>query len=296
MEGGSSIDAVEEGCTQCEMDGAGSVGFGGSPDEHGETTLDAMIMDGATMKVGSVAGLRRIKRAISVARHVLDFTRHTLIAGDLATTFAKQMGFTEESLSTNKSEQIHLEWRSKNCQPNFWINVVPDPRHSCGPYDPAAVKGKEDYRFEGHDTIAMIAIDKNGHVATGTSTNGLTHKIAGRVGDTPIAGSGSYADNTVGACGATGDGDIMMRFVPCFYVVEQMRNGVSPTVASQNAIKRIVKYYPEFRGSVIAANLQGDIGAACYGWVFPLTYIDNDTKTITVIEIQPLNLNNTKNS
>jgi len=106
--GGSALDAVEKGCGQCEIDRCdGSVGYGGSPDESGETTLDAMIMDGENMKVGSVGSLRRIKSAISVARFVMDHTRHTLLVGDLATSFAKQMGFKEESLTTNDSTKIY---------------------------------------------------------------------------------------------------------------------------------------------------------------------------------------------
>uniref|UniRef100_A0ABM5GIP1 N(4)-(Beta-N-acetylglucosaminyl)-L-asparaginase n=1 Tax=Pogona vitticeps TaxID=103695 RepID=A0ABM5GIP1_9SAUR len=92
--GGSELDAVEKGCGQCEIEQCdGSVGYGGSPDEHGETTLDAMIMDGNTMKVGAVADLRRIKNAIGVARKVIEHTRHTLLVGETASFFCRKHGF-----------------------------------------------------------------------------------------------------------------------------------------------------------------------------------------------------------
>ena len=100
----SALDAVEAGGARCEARQCdGTVGFGGSPDEQCETTLDAMIMDGRTMKSGSVAGLRRIKDAISVARMVLEHTTHTMLSGDLATNFAMEMGFSPENLTTPNS-------------------------------------------------------------------------------------------------------------------------------------------------------------------------------------------------
>ncbi|XP_067885430.1 N(4)-(Beta-N-acetylglucosaminyl)-L-asparaginase-like isoform X2 [Heterodontus francisci] len=220
--GGSALDAVEKGCTQCEIDQCrGTVGYGGNPDEHGETTLDAMIMNGNTIEVGGVGQLRRIKSAISVARAVMEHSSHSLLVGESASIFAQNMGFLSEDLTTNKSLSMHSEWLSKNCQPNFWKNVLPNAETSCGPYK--RMKGlqskkhrmsAEMFNVHNHDTIGMVVIDKSGSVAAGTSTNGLTHKIPGRVGDSPIAGAGAYADSTAGAAAATGVGDIMMRFLP----------------------------------------------------------------------------------
>ncbi|XP_074085019.1 N(4)-(beta-N-acetylglucosaminyl)-L-asparaginase [Macrotis lagotis] len=267
--GGSVLDAIEKGCAWCERNQCdGSVGFGGSPDEFGETTLDAMIMDGNTMTVGAVADLRRIKNAIGVARKVMEHTKHTLLVGESATQFAENMGFSNEDLSTNASCFLFLEWLSHKCQPNFWKNVKPDASKFCGPYKPSRVLKQhlhtsEKINIHSHDTIGMIAIDKTGHIAAGTSTNGAKFKIPGRVGDSPIAGAGSYADSTAGGAAATGDGDIMMRFLPSYQAVEYMRKGVDPTVACQKVISRIQKYYPEFFGAVICANTTGNYGAAC---------------------------------
>ncbi|XP_072371906.1 N(4)-(Beta-N-acetylglucosaminyl)-L-asparaginase-like [Scyliorhinus torazame] len=269
--GGSAVDAVEKGCSQCEVDQCdGTVGYGGSPDEHGETTLDAMIMNGNTIELGAVGDLRRIKSAISVARAVMEHSSHSLLVGQSASMFAQNMGFLSEDLMTNKSLSMHAEWLSKNCQPNFWKNVIPNARKSCGPYKRMKGPWSKKHRMpvkvanvHNHDTIGMIVIDKSSTVVAGTTTNGASHKIPGRVGDSPIAGAGAYADSTVGAAAATGMGDIMMRFLPSYQAVEYMRMGIEPTAACQNAIKRIQKYYPKLFGAMICANRTGGYGAAC---------------------------------
>ncbi|XP_037049375.1 N(4)-(Beta-N-acetylglucosaminyl)-L-asparaginase-like [Bradysia coprophila] len=266
----SAIDAVEEGCSVCEVEQCdGSVGYGGSPSEEGETTLDGMIMDGKTMNVGAVAGLRYIKEAISVARHVLDYTKHTLLVGDQATEFAVKMGFQHQSLSTPNNEQIINDWKARNCQPNYWRNMLPSPETACGPYEKVS-SSIQDIRVlsppvdeHNHDTIGMIAIDGNGNVAAGTSTNGLTYKIPGRVGDSPIPGSGAYADNSVGGAVATGDGDVMMRFSASFLGVEFLRNGYTPQQAADMVIARIGKYYPENSAAIVVVDVDGNYGSAC---------------------------------
>ncbi|XP_025960999.1 N(4)-(beta-N-acetylglucosaminyl)-L-asparaginase isoform X2 [Dromaius novaehollandiae] len=270
--GGSELDAVEKGCGQCEIDQCdGSVGYGGSPDESGETTLDAMIMDGNTMEVGAVADLRHVKNAIGVARKVIEHTKHTLLVGESASLFAVRMGFPYEDLTTSESLSVYAKWLNQSCQPNYWKNVVPDSSKSCGPYKKAEkVICEEDWTIyqrrinvHNHDTIGMIVIGESGTIASGTSTNGGVHKIPGRVGDSPIAGAGAYADSTAGGAAATGDGDIMMRFLPSYQAVEYMRMGTDPTVACQKVISRIQKYAPKFFGAVICANATGSYGAAC---------------------------------
>ncbi|XP_036750083.1 N(4)-(beta-N-acetylglucosaminyl)-L-asparaginase isoform X2 [Manis pentadactyla] len=258
--GGSPLDAVERGCAECERQQCdGTVGFGGSPDELGETTLDAMIMDGTTMNVGAVGDLRRIKNAIGVARKVLEHTTHTLLAGESATMFAESMGFINEDLSTDISRALHANWLTQNCQPNYWRNVIPDPSKHCGPYKPPSIlkqdgsTNKETGNKYGHDTIGMVVIHKMGHTAAGTSTNG----------DSPIPGAGAYADDAAGAAAATGDGDILMRFLPSYQAVEYMRGGEDPTIACQKVISRIKKHFPSFFGAVVCANVTGSYGAAC---------------------------------
>ncbi|KAF4094108.1 hypothetical protein AMELA_G00009250 [Ameiurus melas] len=266
--GSSPLDAVQRGCSACEEEQCdGSVGFGGHPDESGETTLDALIMNGDTMEVGSVGDLRRVKNAVGVARAVMDHTRHTLLVGESASVFAQDMGFKSESLSSNESKKTFSQWLSINCQPNYRKNMVPDPSVSCGPYKPQAeVKPRQKRGLinpRSHDTIGMIVIGQSGQVVAATSTNGAIHKVPGRVGDSPIAGAGAYADSSVGGAAATGDGDLMMRFLPSFLAVELMRSGAEPTAACKTAINRIKKYYPNVFAAVICANNTGGFGAAC---------------------------------
>lgn len=190
---GNSLDAVESGITQCENDRPdGSVGPGNHPDENGEVTQDAMIMDGPSHDVGAVVCLRNISNPIQVARKVLDNTKHSLLAGELATQFAVQMGFKRESLVSNDSINSFNEWKNNNCQPNFWKQsnhkLSPDPSSSCGPYhEDGRASGHKSVASndiksdcsDNHDTIGMIAIDKRGDIVVGTSTNGATHKIPG---------------------------------------------------------------------------------------------------------------------
>ncbi|KAI1100325.1 asparaginase-domain-containing protein [Jackrogersella minutella] len=296
----SALDAVELGCSTCEANQCdGSVGYGGSPDENCETTLDAMIMDGATMKSGAVAALRRVKEAISVARAVLEHTTHTLLAGDFATDFAVQNGFTAQNLTTEASAASCEQWRATNCQPNYRINVTPDPASACGPYQPLALNSSDQAAYaeslqsrgkpEGYDTISMIAISAQGAMAAGTSTNGAGRKIPGRVGDGPITGSGSYADGEVGGCGATGDGDIMMRFLPCYQAVENLRRGMSPGQAAEDAVRRMVRKYPEVQSGIVVVNNKGEHGGAGSGWTFTYAYRGGAMNGTAVVSVPPVN-------
>ncbi|CAH0389428.1 unnamed protein product [Bemisia tabaci] len=280
---GTALHSVEMGIAQCEIEQCRhTVGYGGSPDEHGETTLDALLMDGSSMNVGAVGALRQVKSAVSVARFVLNYTSHSMLVGSQATDFALAMGFRAENLSTDYSLEIHRRWKENKCQPNYWQNVSPDPKNNCGPYhsiryslprvkgSAASVNEIEMIDDENHDTIGMISVDHKGNVAAGTSTNGLTNKIPGRVGDSPIPGAGAFAESGIGAAVATGNGDIMMRFAPTAIAVELLRMGYSAQIAAQTVISRISKYYPEFQGAVVVATPYGDVAAACSGWnTFP---------------------------
>ncbi|KAI3394000.1 hypothetical protein diail_3316 [Diaporthe ilicicola] len=312
----SALDAVQVGCATCERNQCdGSVGYGGSPDENCETTLDAMIQDGTTMKSGAVAGLRRVRDAIAVARLVLDYTEHTLLAGDLATEFAVGFGgFAEENLTTADSAARCGEWRAAGCQPNYRAGaLVPDAATACGPYVPAAaaapseaakpavatreveLKTRKLGAYEtsagrSHDTISMVAIHVDGTMAAGTSTNGASHKVPGRVGDGPITGSGSYVDGEVGGCGATGDGDIMMRFLPCYQAVESMRRGMTPQEAADDAVLRMIKKYPAASTGLVVVNNQGEHAGAASGWTFTYAYRGGTMNGTEVVTVSPLSV------
>ncbi|KAG0460732.1 hypothetical protein HPP92_021029 [Vanilla planifolia] len=316
--GSSAVDAVVEGCSTCEeLRCDGTVGPGGSPDENGETTIDALVMNGTTMEVGAVASMRYVKDGIKAAKLVMDHTKHSLIVGEKASIFAVSMGLPgPTNLSSPESIEKWIRWKAKLCQPNFRKNVI--PINSCGPYHLGNVASISDgnscasspainciqnwsegnsfeamlsnsvpFNYHNHDTISMAVIDKAGKIAVGTSTNGATFKVPGRVGDGPIMGSSAYADDEVGACGASGDGDIMMRFLPCYQVVESMRQGMEPKHAAAEAISRIARKYPGFVGAVFALDKNGLHAGAAHGWTFQYSVRTPNMKDVQIFTVMP---------
>lgn len=237
--GGSALDAVEKGCNAEEEDLANnSVGYGGRPDRDGHVTLDACIMD-AKGNYGSVVFMQNIVQAISVARKVMEETPHVLLAGKGAEEFAVSQGFKRMNLLTDSSKKDWEEWKIKS------------------EYKPII-------NIENHDTIGMLAMDKDGNLSGGCTTSGLAYKMHGRVGDSPIIGSGLFVDNEVGAATATGLGEEVLKTVGSFLIVELMRQGRSPQQACEEAVNRIMKKQPnrqDFQVGYIAVNKKGEIGA-----------------------------------
>lgn len=289
-QGGTRLDAVERGCAKCETEQCdGSVGFGSVPDSTGEVTLDALIMDGPTHDAGAVACLRGVREAVSVARSVMTHTAHTMLVGEKASDFARMMGFEQwrGRSETTASLSAYLNWQNNDCQPNYF-RALDGGNTSCPPYpSPTADRayqlpiqqpraqfglGKQDRDRNDHDTIGMIALDADGEIALATSTNGANHKVAGRVGDTPVIGSGGYLENEVGAAVGTGDGDILMRFSPAARAVWAMGAGISPTEACEAALRPIGAAFPDFCGALVCANKAGDVGAAVWGCGFSYSW------------------------
>lgn len=236
--GGSVLDAVEQGCRVEEANEQGqSVGIGGLPDRDGNVTLDACIMN-SEGDYGAVVYLQNIKHPISVARKVMEETPHVIMAGSGAEKFALSQGFERENLLTEASEKAWKAWLIE-AQYKPIINI------------------------ENHDTIGMLAVDSAGNIAGGCTTSGLAYKMAGRVGDSPIIGSGLFIDNEVGGATATGLGEEVLKTVGSFLIVELMRQGRSPQEACEEAIGRIVsknKNYKDFQVGYIAVNKKGEIG------------------------------------
>ncbi len=239
QKGHSALDAVEKGCNVEEEDPANnSVGYGGRPDRDGHVTLDACLMDDKG-NYGSVVFMENIVHAISVARKVMEETPHVLLAGKGAEEFAVSQGFKRMNLLTDSSKKAWEEWKIES------------------KYQPII-------NIENHDTIGMLAMDKNGNLSGGCTTSGLAYKMHGRVGDSPIIGSGLFVDNEVGAATATGVGEEVLKTVGSFLIVELMRQGKSPQQACEEAIKRIMKKQPDrrdFQVGYIAVNKKGEIGA-----------------------------------
>jgi isoaspartyl peptidase/L-asparaginase-like protein (Ntn-hydrolase superfamily) len=238
MHGGKALDAVEKGVNVAEVDPEiHTVGYGSYPDRDGFITLDACIMD-EHGNCGSVTFLQNMKKPVSVARAVMEKTKHVMLSGEGALQFALANGFEMEDLHTEFSRRSWEEWVKNN-------NYLPVNKHN-------------------HDTISMLAIDGKGDLSGACSTSGTAFKYHGRVGDSPIIGAGLYVDNEIGAAGGTGVGEVVMKTLGTYSIVENMRHGYSPQEACEEAVKRALKKVPDARSNpiyFIAVNKEGDYGA-----------------------------------
>ncbi len=236
--GQSALDAIEQGCMVEEANAEGqSVGLGGLPDRDGNVTLDACIMN-KEGNYGAVVYMQNIVHPISVARKVMEDTPHVIMAGKGAEQFAVSKGFKRVNLLTEASKKAWEQWKIKS------------------EYKPII-------NIENHDTIGMLAIDINGDISGGCTTSGLAFKMAGRVGDSPIIGSGLFIDNEIGGATATGLGEEVLKTVGSFLIVELMRQGRTPQQACEEAILRIVTKNPNYKNfqvGYIALNKKGETG------------------------------------
>ena len=238
-QGSSALDAVIAGCAIEEANALGqSVGIGGLPDRDGRVTLDACVMN-EKGDYGAVLCMQNIKHPIAVAKKVMEDTPHVILAGVGAEEFAVSQGFKRENLLTEQSKKDWEIWKKTS-------------------------KYKPIINIENHDTIGMLAIDKNGTISGGCTTSGLAYKMAGRVGDSAIVGSGLFVDNEIGAATATGLGEEVLKTVGSYLIVELMRQGKSPQEACELAILRIIEKTPnfeDFQVGYIAVNKKGETGA-----------------------------------
>ena len=271
--GGNLLESVEKGINTAEDDPkVMSVGYGGLPNEEGVVELDAAIMDGTRHRAGSVCALHSIKNPISVARLVLERTRHTTLAGEGAFRFALKMGFQPQQLLTPESLQEWLRWKSNPHRETFWLTAL-RPEASDAARSHIGTSGR--LTAEVHDTIGMVATDGKGHVVSGCSTSGTAWKIPGRVGDSPLVGCGVYADDNVGAASATGDGDLMTNYCTSLSIVHYMARGAAPQDACVDLLQHMVKTDPKNKEGpvcVIAINTRGEVGAASMQSQFRLQY------------------------
>lgn len=244
-DGGSRLDAVEAGIREIERRSSdGSVGLGGRPNAAGYPQLDACIMDGPGHRAGSVAGVEGIVHPITAARRVMEASRHVMLVGEGARWFAIEHGV--EAVDVGDLEAKKKAWVARD-------------------------RSAEVDRA-GHDTIALLMLDADGHLAGGCSTSGAGGKLPGRVGDSPILGAGLYVDDEVGAAGATGLGENVMRYCATFAIVDLMRQGMHPQRACEEVVHRIARLDP--RGYAldvcfIALDKKGRWGAAASNQGFP---------------------------
>ena len=217
-----------------------TVGKGGAPDREGNVTLDACVMD-SNGDCGSVLCVENITNVAELAKRVMTETPHVILAGLGAEEFAYRQGFEKDNLLTEDSKKAWEEWlKSPEYKP--LINI------------------------ENHDTIGMLCLDKDGDIAGACTTSGLSYKMKGRVGDSPIIGSGLFIDNEIGGAVATGMGEEVLKTVGSFLIVELMRNGMSPQDACEEAVRRITSKndrYKDFQIAYIAINKSGEVGSYC---------------------------------
>ncbi len=251
------LGAIERGIWVAEEDATNaSVGLGGAPNADGVVQLDACIMQGKGHRAGAVAALEGILHPISVARRVMEQTPHVMLVGAGARQFALNQGFPETNLLTEERRKAWETW--KKSSPRRRPNPAP-------PQDDKNVSPDPDGGSPAHDTITLLGCLPGRELVGGCSTSGWAYKLPGRVGDSPLIGGGLYVDNEVGAAGATGLGENIMRFCGSFLVVELMRSGATPSEACAEAVRRILRKWPAGENpsvNFLALDRAGRSGAA----------------------------------
>jgi N4-(beta-N-acetylglucosaminyl)-L-asparaginase len=269
MQGADTLDAAIEGVKIQELDpNDDSVGYGGLPNADGVVQLDASCMHGPTKRAGAVGCLENIKTPSEVAKLVLKYTNHIFLVGEGAKRFALSYGFKDEDLLTEHARQAWLTWRA-NLSPNDNYLDVP--------------AGEQMVVRSTTGTINCDVVTPGGDLSSVTTTSGLSWKIPGRVGDSPIIGAGQYCDNGVGAAGSTGLGEANIKVCGGFLTVEHMRRGMKPTDACLETLKRVVaateprlldpRGRPKFDLTFYAVNKAGEFGSAS---LFPGRYAAHD--------------------
>jgi len=268
MQGADTLDAAVEGVKIQELDPTDdSVGYGGLPNADGVVQLDASCMHGPTKRAGAVGCLEGIKTPSEVAKLILKYTNHIFLVGEGAKRFALSYGFKEEDLMTEHSREAWLRWRA-NLNPDDNFIDVPD---------------SEKLTLPKTGTINCDAVTPQGDISSVTTTSGLSWKIPGRVGDSPIIGAGQYCDNEIGAAGSTGRGESNIKVCGGFLTVEHMRRGMKPTDACLETLKRVVaateprlldeRGRPKFGLNFYAVNKRGEFGSAS---LYPSRYAAHD--------------------
>lgn len=222
-----------------------SVGYGGLPNEDEVVELDSGYMDGDTLSVGAIGAIKDFANPISIAKALSKEKVNNVLVSYGAEKYARTKGFIEKEMLTDRAKAFYNKKKKE---------LENEKEQTLKPYD-------------GHDTVGVVCLDNNGSVISATSTSGLFMKKSGRVGDSPLVGSGFYADSEVGGATATGLGEDLFKGCISYEIVRLMSEGLHPQVACEKAIYELDKKLREKRGevgdlSVVALNNRGEFGAA----------------------------------
>ncbi|KAM6997400.1 isoaspartyl peptidase/L-asparaginase [Tautogolabrus adspersus] len=215
--GGSALDAVEAAVRALEDNTVFNAGHGAALNTEGEVELDAIIMDGRTLANGAVSSAKNIAHPVTLARAVMEKTSHCMLTSRGANQFAESIGMVTVPTETMVTEYERNEWEKHK---NYVTGVM------------------EDFNAQwAHDTVGAVAVDCSGNVACATSTGGIRNKMVGRVGDSPIIGSGGYADNLSGAVSCTGHGESILKVTLARFILSHVEQGKSVADSSQLSLQ-----------------------------------------------------------
>ena len=261
QQGGAALDAVVAACVALEDDPIFNAGTGSVLNLNGDAQMDASVMEGHTLRFSAVAAIERVRNPILVARKVSEVTDHTLLAGAGAVEFARQMGFAEYDPRTPQRIAEHRALQAKVPEGALKINQFsaghPEHAHS-------ATAG----------TVGAVALDAAGNLAAATTTGGRLLKLPGRVGDTALPGSGTYA-TTQGAASSTGPGEFVMRILATRQVCDLIQFGQSAQAAAEQTTQQIQTLFSEQTG-MIAIDRDGTIGISHHTPEMPHAFISSD--------------------
>ncbi|KAG0722128.1 Isoaspartyl peptidase/L-asparaginase [Chionoecetes opilio] len=256
--GGSVVEAVEAAVVVLEDNPAFDAGTGSVLTLDGEVEMDALVMSGARLRAGAVAAIRSVANPVKVARLVLEKTPHVMLAGSGANQFAAAHGHPQVPPHTLVTPHARREWEtfkkfSKSVDSLFNVLHVQQQR-------------------SGHDTVGCAALDSLGHTAAATSTGGITAKMPGRVGDTPVPGAGGYADDQVGAVSTTGHGEAILRVCLARHITATMATGVPVSASIESSLEHMAQRVAGCGGAV-AVSREGEVGMAFSTPRMPWAYV-----------------------
>lgn len=240
--GGSSLDAVEQAVRILEDSPVLDAGRGSYLTSDGQIEMDAIIMDGQSLRLGAVGAVQRVRHPISLARRVFADSPHNLLVAHGADAFADQLGFPRCEITDLLVGEELERYEALLADPDYKLEAMITGEGKMG-------------------TVGAVALDMHGNVAAATSTGGTRLKAPGRIGDTPLVGSGAYADNWFGAASATGYGEDLMKILISKRVCDFIADGLSAANACHAAIQVLTERV-DGHGGIIAVDARGNVGFA----------------------------------